>query len=234
MKYLTGAILLIPVAAFAAAGFADRYYDHQQWIIPAYRHCLIFGLLILFVLGVISLIFRTKTQKVTGAISSFLIRHRILAIIVTGVLLAIPLGITISASWEIIWLMAMFPALASIVALPICLANRRFREKFMLSPRVIQWTSMLSVSAIAASLLFIVLTNHHMLSGTDITHVAGRVPPYEYLTHPYGSMKEIWSMPLFFIAEIPVAIILYCFGLLNRYLSRKYTDLRQRRQTASQ
>lgn len=222
--------MLIPGAAFAAAGFADRYYDHQHWIIPAYRHCLIFGLLILFVLGVISLIFRTKTREVTGAISSFLIRHRILAIIVTGVLLAIPLGITISASWEIIWLMAMFPALASIVALPICLANRRFREKFMLSPRVIQWTSMLSVSAIAASLLFIVLTNHHMLSGTDIIHVAGRVPPYEYLTHPYGSMKEIWRMPLFFIAEIPIAIIIYCFGLLNRHLSRTISKFRQRKQ----
>lgn len=234
MKYLTGALLLIPVAAFAAAGFADRYYDHHHWIIPAYTYCLYFGLLILFVLVVMSLIFRTKTRKATGAISSFLTKHKILAIIVTGVLLAIPLGITISASWEIIWLMAMFPALASIVALPICLANRRFREKFMLSPRVIQWTSMLSFSAIAASLLFIVLTNHHMLSGTDITHVAGRVPPYEYLTHPYGSMKEIWSMPLFFIAEIPVAIILYCFGLLNRYLSRKLSDLRQRRQITAQ
>lgn len=230
MKYLTGILLLIPGAAFAAAGFADRYYDHQHWIIPAYTYCLRFGLMILFVLFIISLIFRTKTQAITGAVSSVLIRHKILAIIVTGVLLAIPLGIIISASWELIWLMAMFPALASIVAFPLCLANRCFREKFMLSPCVIKWTFMLSFSAIAASLLFIVLTNNHMLAGTDITHISGRVPPYEYLTHPYGSMKGIWEMSLFFIKEIPVAIIFYCFGLLYRYLRKKLSELRQRRQ----
>ena len=90
MRYLSIALLLIPTPAFGAAGFADAYHDHQQWIFPAYFYCLIFGLLLLSGLFIISLICKTKTQEITSAISSYLIRHRILAIIVTGVLLAIP------------------------------------------------------------------------------------------------------------------------------------------------
>lgn len=115
----------------AAAGFADAYHDHQQWIFPAYFYCLLFGLLILFGMFIISLICRTKIQKITGAISCYLIRHRMLAITVIGVLLAIPLGIIVSVSWEIIWFLSILPCLVLMVAFPICLVNRHFREKYM-------------------------------------------------------------------------------------------------------
>ena len=94
---------------------------------------------------------------------------------------------------------------------------------------------MLSISAIAASLLFIVLTNWGLLSGTDVTYLArpDRFHPEYYTpTHPYDSMKEIWGMPLVFIAEIPIAIILYWFGLLNRYLCKKLSAIRHRKQEA--
>lgn len=53
MRYLSIALLLIPTPAFAAAGFADAYHDHQQWIFPAYFYCLIFGLLLLSELFII-------------------------------------------------------------------------------------------------------------------------------------------------------------------------------------
>lgn len=111
MRYLSIALLLIPTSAFGAAGFADAYHDHQQWIFPAYFYCLIFGLLLLSGLFIISLICKTKTQEITSAISSYLIRHRIIAIIVTSVLLAIPLGIIGSVSWEVIWFLSILPGL---------------------------------------------------------------------------------------------------------------------------
>lgn len=223
----------MPALAFAAAGFADAYHDHQQWIFPAYSYCLIFGLLILFAMFIITLICRTKTQETVGAISSYLINHRIIAIIVSGVLLAIPLGIMESVSWEIIWFLSILPGLALMLAFPISLVNKTFREKYLLSPSLLKWSFMISVSAIAASLLFIVLTNQNMLSGTDVTYFArpDRLHPDFYNpTHPYDSLKEIWSMPLVFIAEIPIAIILYWIGLLNRYLCRKLSEIRHRKQ----
>lgn len=237
MRYLSIALLLIPTPAFAAAGFADAYHDHQQWIFPAYFYCLIFGLLLLSGLFIISLICKTKTQEITSAISSYLIRHRILAIVVTGVLLAIPLGIIGSVSWEIIWFLSTLPALALMLAYPMSLVNRSFREKYLLSPCMIKWSSMLSISAIVASLLFIILTNWNLLSGTDITYFArpDRLhPDYYNPTHPYDSLKEIWGSPLLFIVEIPIAVILYWFGLLNRYLCRKLSAIRHRKQDAFQ
>lgn len=237
MKDLAIALLLIPGSVFATAAFADAYYNHRNWIFPAYYYCLFFCLLLLFGMFIISLIYETKTQEITGAISYYLIRHRILAIIVTGVLLAIPLGIIGSVSWEIIWFLSILPALALMLAYPMSLVNRSFREKYLLSPCMIKWSSMLSISAIVASLLFIILTNWNLLSGTDITYFArpDRLhPDYYNPTHPYDSLKEIWGMPLVFIAEIPMAFILYWFGLLNRYLCKKLSAIRHRKQDAFQ
>lgn len=237
MRFLAVTLLLIPAPAFAAAGFADAYHDHQQWIFPAYSYCLTFGLLFLFGMFTISLIRKTKIQETISAISSYLIRHRILAIIVTGVLLAIPLGIIGSVSWEIIWFLSILPGLALMIAFPICLVNRNFREKCLLSQSGLKWTSMMSISAIVASLLFIILTNLNLLSGTDVTYLArpDRMHPNYYNpTHPYDSLTEIWGMPLVFIAEIPIAIILYWMGLLNLYLCRKFSAIRHRKQEVFQ
>lgn len=236
-KFSSFLLMMTAFNCYAAAGFADVYHDRQQWIFPAYFYCLIFGLLLLSGLFIISLIYKTKTQEIISAISSHLIRHRILAIIVTGVLLAIPLGIIGSVSWEIIWFLSILPGLALMIAFPICLVNRNFREKCLLSQLGMKWASMISISAIVASLLFIVLTNWHLLSGTDITYLAcpDRLHPNYYnQTHPYDSMEEIWGMPLVFIAEIPIAIILYWMGLLNRYLSRKLSAIRHRKQETFQ
>lgn len=237
MRFLAVTLLLIPAPAFAAAGFADAYHDHQQWIFPAYSYCLTFGLLFLFGMFTISLIRKTKTQETISAISSYLIRHRILAIIVTGVLLAIPLGIIGSVSWEIIWFLSILPGLALMIAFPICLVNRNFREKCLLSQLGLKWISMVSISAIVASLLFIILTNLNLLSGTDVTYLArpDRMhPDYYNPTHPYDSLTEIWGMPLVFIAEIPIAIILYWMGLLNRCLCRKFSAIRHRKRETFQ
>lgn len=162
---------------------------------------------------------------------------RLFLFIVTGVLLAIPLGIIGSISWEIIWFLSILPGLALMIAFPICLVNRNFREKCLLSQLGMKWASMISISAIVASLLFIILTNWNLLSGTDVTYLArpDRLhPDYYNPTHPYDSLKEIWGSPLLFIAEIPIAIILYWMGLLNRHLCSKLSAIRHRKQEAFQ
>lgn len=234
LRFSSLLLMMMPFSCYAAAGFADAYHDHQQWIFPAYSYCLILGLLCLLGMFIISLIWKSKTQEITSSISSYLIRHRMSAIMATGVLLAIPLGIIVSVSWEIIWFLSILPGLALMIAFPICLVNRNFREKCILSQLGLKWISMISISAIVASLLFIILTNLNLLSGTDVTYLErpDRLHSHYYNpTHPYDSLKEIWVSPLLFIAEIPIATFLYWMGLLNRYLCRKFSAIRHQKQT---
>lgn len=232
MRKLTLPLSFVPSIAFAAAGFADAYNDHQRWIFPAYAYCLVFGLIVLLVLFIMSLICKTKTRQILEHISVYLKRHKILAIVFTGVVLAIPIGIIGAVSWEIIWFLSIFPFMGLMVAFPIILVNKRFREKLLLSPFWLKWSLLVSISSITASLLFIILTNCDLLAGTDITYLArpdrlhrGFYSP----THPYDSMKEIWSMPTFFICEIAIALILYFVGILNKFICRKLSALRRRK-----
>lgn len=224
-------LLSVPSIAFAG-GFADRYYDHQRWIYPAYAYCLVFGLIALLCLFILSLIYKTKTRHISEHISVYLIRHKILAIVFTGVLLAIPIGIIGAVSWEIICFLSMLPFMGFMVAFPIILVNKRIREKLLLSPFWIKWSLFISISSITASLLFIILADCNLLTGTDITYLArpdrlhrGFYSP----THPYDSMKEIWFLPLFFIGEIVISLMLYLLGVLNRFIYRKLSASRQRR-----
>ena len=77
------AVLLLPATAYAAAGFADRAADYEQWMLPAYYYCGIFGLTFLCVLFGLSLVCKTKIRKTAGKISSYLVHHnRLQAIIV--------------------------------------------------------------------------------------------------------------------------------------------------------
>lgn len=233
MRKLAIFILSLPSVAFAAAGFADAYYDHQQWIFPAYAYCLVFGLTILFSLVTVSLIYKAKTRYISEQISSYLIKHRILAIIIIGILLAIPIGIIGSVSWEIIWFLSVFPFMGLMVIFPIILINKCFREKYLLSLFWIKWSLFISISSIAASLLFIILADCNLLTGTDITYLArpDRLHQGFYSpTHPNDSMKEIWFTPLFFIGEIVIALLLYFIGILNRYFCGVISKYRQRRE----
>ncbi len=232
MRKLALLLSFVPSIAFAAAGFADAYNDHQRWIFPAYAYCLVFGLIVLLVLFILSLICKTKTRQILEHISVYLKRHRILAIVFTGVVLAIPIGIIGAVSWEIIWFLSIFPFMGLMVAFPIILVNKRFREKLLLSPFWLKWSSLVSISSITASLLFIILTNCDLLVGTNITYLArpdrlhrGFYSP----THPYDSMKEIWFMSLFFIGEIVISLMLYSLGNLNRFIYRKLSASRHRR-----
>lgn len=234
MRTLISIILLsIPAMAFAAAGFADAYHDHRHWIFPAYAYCLAFGLIVLFGLFILSLIFKAKTQEISETISAFFISHRVLAIIMSGILLAIPLGIIGAVSWEIIWFLSIPIGMGLMIAFPMLIVNRRFREKWLLSSSFgIKWSFMISISAIVASVLFIVLTECDLLPGTDITYFARPDRSHRDFyspSHPYDSMKEIWAMPLFFISEIVIALILYYLGIFNRYLCRKLSEVRHRK-----
>lgn len=236
MKYKKAVLLfmfiILSAKAFAAAGFADCYYDHQHWIFPAYAYCLGFGLVILLIMTMTSLFIKTKTKCVIRTASTFLKEHAICGIIVAGILWAIILGIIGAVSWEIIWFLTILPFIATIFCFPFVLANKKIREKWLLSPIILKWTAMIVISAIISSVIFIILTNSGILKGTEITYLArpDRIHRHFYSpTHPYDSMKEIWGMPLFFMAEIMIAIFLYYSGMSIRYICAKLSAIRKKK-----
>jgi hypothetical protein len=216
-KSVAPLLLFIPASAFAAAGIADAYDDHQRWMLPAYAYCLAFGLIFLLVFVLLTKHWKTRTKTMTDGVSTYLKRHSILAIIFSGILLAVPIGIMVAVSWDVISFLAIFPFMGFLIGLPVILVNRRCREEFLLSSFWIKWGIMVLLSSCLASLLFVVLTNRDLLVGTDITYYArpSRIHPNSFLrSHPYDSMIEIWSMSMVFICEIVVALIVYLLGVI--------------------
>ncbi len=217
---------------YGAAGVADAFDDHQQWMMPAYKYCSVFGITILLVLLMVSLIWKTKTNRMMCNLSNFLIRHRVLAIIITGLLWAIILGLWLDVMWGIYFYMALLPALAFMGLFPIILTNREIREKYLLRPWVLKWSIMFVVAAVGASLLFIVLTNNDLLPGTDITYRSrpDRMHRSFFMArHPYDSMSSIWGIVTFYMSEISIALIMLLFGHIYRYMDRRLSISRRLR-----
>lgn len=222
-------ILLSHAPAFAAAGFADAYHNHQHWIYPAYAYCLAFGLIFLLSMFAVSLMYKANTLAGIEMISEFLNNHNVVAIIISGFLLAIPLGLISAVSWEILWLLSIIPTLAILVLFPILLANRHLRNKYLLSTFWIKWSIMIALSAIMASIAFIVLSNCHLLPGVNITYFARPDrfhPDFYFPTHPYDSLKEIWLPSLLVVTEIILALIIYWLGMLKRYICKELSKAR--------
>ena len=226
MRKFTTPFILIPTAAFAAAPLADSFYNHRHWIFPAYAYCLVFGLIILFGLFLATIVWKSKTKTLTEMISQYFIKHRVLAIIFTGILLAIPIGIAVAALWELIWFLSILPFMGLMIAYPLILGNRHFREKWMLSSLGIKWSLMLAISSISATLVFVILTNCEMLPGTDITYFDRS---NQFFSHPYDSIIEIWEIVPLFIVGIPFALLFYWLGFLNIYHCRKLSEFRRRK-----
>lgn len=95
----------------------------------------------------------------------------------------------------------------------------------------IKWSMMIAISAVSASLLFIILTYCDLLPGTDIAYLGRPNRTHSvFYTHPYDSMVEIWTISLFLIGEIVLALALYILGQLNKHLYRKMSEIRRRKQ----
>lgn len=226
MKSIKNVLLFVSIIlsenAFAAAGFADSFYAHRHWIFPAYAYCLGFGLATLFIFTIISLLFKTKTKRLISAVSRLLKENAICGIIVVGILWGILLGIISAVLYEIFWFIAIIPIIVIMICFPLGLTNSKIRKNFMLSPFMLKLTGMIVMSAVIASVLFIILTNFGVLKGTDVTYLARPSRFFNSPTHPYDSMKEIWGLSIIYMIDILVAIALYLLGCLNRFIYKKF------------
>ena len=229
MKGLSLILLSVPAVAFATAGFAERHHEFEDWMFPAYKYCLIFGVISFLLLILISWFRRRRTQIVVLKISDFFICHKSMAIIFTGILMAISMGLVGIILWKTFWILALIPFMILWVTFPFCLVNRNFRENRLLSPIWIKWALMIAISSIATAVLFIVFTNYHLLPDAEGIYSSPSIERSryhfgQYLTHPYDSLIQIWIMTFLFIPEIFISLILYWSGVVSRKIltNRKY------------
>ncbi len=78
-----------------------------------------------------------------------------------------PLGIILDAIYQILWLIVIVPIMVLLFLFLILLLITYLRNRYLLSPKVTELLIVLAISAILASIVFIILTNAGLLPYTD-------------------------------------------------------------------
>ena len=203
---------------FGAAGFADTFSNLRNWLYPAYLTCFITGICILAILTFLSWKHRSWTDKTMSKTSDYLRTHRLLGVLVAGLLIAIPLSFVLSVLWQLIWFMAILPYFVVFISFPVLLAMGQFRNKYLLNGKVLKWMCFIAISAVLASLAFVALIEFKVLPfSEDTTFVRGDEGLY-LPTHPWDSLKEIWSMFVYMVIDVVFSILLVLIGRGLRYI----------------
>lgn len=207
---------------FGMAGFADAFHDFKAWVYPAYLTCLLIGTCILALLIFLSWRFRTRTDSMFAKASEYLRTHRLLGVLVAGVLLAIPLGIAMSALWQLLWFMTICVFMGVIYSFPFALAIGRFRNKFLLNRKMLKWECVLAISAILASVIFIGLIELKLLPFSEDSILARSRSGNYGTSHPWDSLIDIWGTTGLLIVEVIFSFILVLIGKSIRYIYRRF------------
>lgn len=208
------------------AGLADSANEYRAWVKPAYITCAVSGSVWFVILALLTWIYREKTCRIYSKVSEFLKMHNLLGVIATGVLIAIPLTILYDVGWHV-YRFAVFPLLIpTIILMPLLLSYGRFRNKILLNQRVLKWMSILAVSAILASVVFVLLVKIKVVPFWDsILFEKGSEDNYPFYTHPWDSLVNIWGGITINLLEVLGAMILVGCGNVIRYLWQKYKSL---------
>lgn len=212
--------LLTSLFCFGKAGFADAFFDFQAWVYPAYLTCLIIGLCILALLAFLAWRFRIRTNRIFTKASEYLRTHRLLGVLVAGVLLVIPLGIAMSVLGQLIWFFAILPFIGIFFSFPFVLAIGRFRNKCLLNKNVLKWMSFIAISAVLASIAFIALIEFKLLPFSEDSIFARSRSGLYATSHPWDSLKDIWSVSGLMTIDVVFSMLLVLAGSGIRYIYR--------------
>lgn len=206
------------LATYAYAGIYDRFNDFRHWIFPAYLYCLIFGVLFMVVFGGVAYAMRKRITPKLERLTQFLRKSPFWSIIVWGVLFAIPLGILGNVLYLIFWFLVCDILGILLIIYPVLLSSKHFRNACSFYPSFLKWNIILVMSAVCASVLFIILTKCGWLISADEYILLS----YEIIIHPYDSIRNIWNSVPVFLFFIILSLILYWIGhglrALFRYL----------------
>ena len=220
-------LLAVPSVAFAAAGMIDSINDFRHWIYPAYLYNLKFGIAFLISFVVLYFVFKKPIDKVYNKFSGYLKRLPTLAVIVCGVLFWLPYGIIMQAlnyckiDWDtIIFEIILIVLGGTLFGFIILSACGRFRNKVLISPLFLKISSAIVLSAICASVLFIILTETGVLNIDNMVYYTYRCGGI-HATHPFDSVIKIWHYSVCFLWFILYSLIILWIGNAYRWLKSK-------------
>ena len=222
-------LLAVPSVAFAAAGMIDSINDFRHWIYPAYLYNLKFGIAFLIGFVVLYFVFKKSWDNTINRISCYLRTQPSLAVIVCGVFFWLPFGIMMRAldywklgeigeDWITFLVIVLFGTTFGFIILSAC---SRFRNKVLISPLFLKVSSALVLSAIFASVLFIILTKSGLLKIDNMVYHTYR-GGFKYITHPFDSVIYIWYYAVCFLWCILYSLIILWFGNAYRWFKGKW------------
>lgn len=211
-------LLTFSSVAFAHAGVYDRFNEYRHWIFPAYLYCLIFGGLFMVAFGSTFYAMRKRITPKLEQFTQFLRQSSFWSIIVCGVLWSIPLGILGNLLYLIYWFFVFNIFGIILIIFSVFLSFKRCRNTFLFYPSFLKWNIIFVMSAICASVLFIILTKcGWLIRETDCFILGYR----RFFSHPYDSIIEIWNCTNLFLFGILLSLIFYWIGNGIRWLKGK-------------
>lgn len=205
--------------------------NRLEWILTAYQYCSMFGLIILSLLFLATLLFKNKIRTATDNVARYLIQHPAVAIPTVGVLLSVAFIIVLDILKEVAIIPGMFVCFFLCFRLPFYIGSKQMREKCLRTPALLKWLVMIAIAFAGSLILFIIFTNAGMLPGTERPYIEKAHGLDVNETHPYGSVKDILLVGIIFLVEIVISWILYPVGVLNRYLSKRLSDHRKKKRS---
>lgn len=204
-------LLTISSVAFAMAGIADRFYEYQAWIFPAYLYNLIFGVIFAVILTAFFFILRKPLNQTLSRACKYLESHSSIAIVSIGILFSIPLGILCKTLYHRLWFIAIIPTFGLMLIYPFVLSVKRFRNSTLRFHKILVIAIIIAISAMLASVCFIIFTKFGWLSHSNGTYF-NLSTNFKILTHPFDSIKSIWGGTLIFMCETVLSLILLWIG----------------------
>lgn len=204
-------LLTISSVAFAMAGIADRFYEYQAWIFPAYLYNLIFGVIFAVILTAFFFILRKPLNQTLSRACKYLESHSSIAIVSIGILFSIPLGILCDTLYHLLWFIAIIPIFGLMLIYPFALSVKRSRNSTLRFHKVLVIAIIIAISAMLASVCFIIFTKFGWLSHSNGT-CSNLSTNFKILTHPFDSIKSIWGGTLIFMCETVLSLILLWIG----------------------
>lgn len=216
-------VCILPMHVYALAPMADSFYAYQKWIFPAYLYNLIFGAVSLVGLTSVFCIWKKTVGETVRRLCDYLELHPSIAVVILGLLLAIPFGLLTGILYQLLWFTSIPLCLAIITIFPVLLICKRLRNKLLHHCKFMTVLIVIAVSSLCASLFFMIFTELGWMNNKMDYLIQFRAN-YEILTHPLDSLKTIWGDTFFFFFEILFCLLLLWIGKGLRELRGWFRD----------
>lgn len=211
-RLITLFCLVIPIVCFAASGMADRREEFVRWLLQAGIYCTVFGSILFVLLDVASVIWKSSSQSLLDKFRCYLLKYSsTIGVLILGLFLSIVFGLSITIFDWLFWILAIIPLMIAVVGLPIILSFKKFRNKWLGDTGFLKWAIIFSLSAVIASLVFIILVECGMIP--DLRFYIESLSRQSFRTHPYESLGYIWMYAGIFLIESIVCLPLIWIGI---------------------